>query len=108
MYRLPAICGILAGLFLPPGAGAGDLALARYGREIDGICYRRIAACVVACGPVDDESDDSCIDGCLRVELCGAGDRRSTRGSLPDDRLPASTMPDGRLPGDRLPDSRLP
>jgi hypothetical protein len=106
MYRMLVISTMLAGLSLPLGATERPVVWAPNAQEADGQCFRLIAACVEACGPADDNSDDSCIDRCLRVDLCGG--QRFSYGNLPDDNLPASTLPDSRLPGDTLPDSRLP
>ena len=108
MYRMLFVAAILASLSLPASAQNGPMMWAPRSHATDGLCSRRIAACAEACGPVDDKSDDSCVDTCVRVKLCGFEGHRSSRSNLPDSTLPASSLPDSRLPGDRLPDSRLP
>lgn len=108
MYRMLYAAAILAGLTVPVSAQDGPLMWAPRSHAADDLCFRRISGCVEACGPVDDKSDDSCINTCLRVKLCGFESHRSSRSNLPDSTLPASSLPDSRLPGDRLPDSRLP
>jgi len=106
MYRMLFVAAVLAVLTLPGSANDGPLMWAPSSLGAEGQCFRLIAACVEDCGPVDDTSDDSCIDTCLRVKLCSF--ERHRRSNLPDSTLPASSLPDSRLPGNRLPDSRLP
>jgi hypothetical protein len=106
MYRMPVVCVMLAGLALPLGAHERPAVWAPNVREADGQCFHLIAACVEACGPVDDNSDDGCVDRCLRVDLCGT--ERLSHSNLPDDNLPESSSPDSRLPDNKLPASRLP
>lgn len=108
MHRILIASGILAGFILPLSAQDGPVVWAPNAQEPDGECFRRIAACVENCGPVDDKSDDNCIDTCLRADVCDIGRHGSSRSNLPDDQLPVSSLPDSRLPGDKLPDSRLP
>ena len=105
MYRMLVVSAMLAGLTLPIGAHERAVVWTPNAREAEGQCFRLIADCVEACGPVADRSGDSCVDRCLRVDLCN---HRFSRSNLPDDNLPTSSLPDSKLPADRLPDSRLP
>ena len=105
MKRMLVVSAMLAGLTLPLGAHERLVVWTPNAPGENGQCFRLIAACVEACGPVDENSDDSCVDRCLRVDLC---DHRFSRSNLPDDNLPESSLPGSRLPDDNLPASRLP
>ena len=107
MYQVLLVSVVLAGLTLPLNA-RNAVVLVPNAQQADGQCSRLVSECIGDCGPVDQNSHNSCVDKCVRVNICDTESHRLSRSNLPDDDLPASSLPDSRLPDDKLPDSRLP